>query len=105
MVIKMCESTSAKVINVTWTPSIWYTLIPIVHIEETKSLLTGATINRVTAFNAKFILDNRIGPGAIVVINFSHIKPIIDHVIKPSKPSLPKNLCYVWDDNFVHISI
>ena len=55
--------------------------------------LGGVTIRRVTAFNAKFIIDNKIGPGSIIDIIRSG--DVIPHIVKvrtsslSGKPSMP----------------
>ena len=41
-------------------------LQPIVHFEPVE--IDGVTIEKATGFNAKFIKDNKIAPGSIIVI-------------------------------------
>ena len=48
--------------------------------------LSGTNVSRVSAFNAKYIVDNKIGPGAIVEVRKrGDIIPYIERVIKPAK--------------------
>ena len=50
----------------------------------------GVTISRVTGYNAKFILDNKIGKGAILqVIRSGGVIPKIVGVVKPGIVDLP----------------
>lgn len=44
--------------------------------------IDGNYISKVTGFNAKYIVDNNIGPGAIVsVCRRNQVIPLIDKVI------------------------
>lgn len=64
----------------------------------------GVEINRVTGFNAKFIVDNNLGVGAkIELIRSGDVIPHIQKVTKPaSKPDLPKNKWH-WNETKVDI--
>lgn len=59
-----------------------------------------------TGFNAKYIVDNNIGPGAkIEIIKSGDVIPYINKIIEQaSKPSLPKYK-YVWNSTNVDIMI
>jgi len=73
---------NAVVTGVTWNMSKQNKLIPIVNIEPTE--LSGATISNVTGINAQYILDNKIGKGAIVEVTRSGmVIPKITCIIKP----------------------
>ena len=67
--------------------------------------LAGATIAKATGFNAKFIKENVIGPGArIVVVRSGDVIPFIKQVVSPaSQPSFPANQDYVWNGTGVDI--
>jgi len=85
-----------KVIDVEWNPSKDAILIPRIEMEPTE--LGGVTITYATGFNAKFIVDNEIGPGAIVkIIRSGDTIPYITEILKGSKkgPLMP-NVEYVW---------
>lgn len=59
-------------------------------VEKLGVRLKGVTITRATAFNAKYVVDNGIGPGAIVKIQRSgDVIPYITKIIKKVKPQLP----------------
>jgi NAD-dependent DNA ligase len=64
------------------------------------------TVTHATAFNAKFIVDNTIGVGAVIqIIRSGDVIPHIMKVIKPSsngKPLLP-TVSYEWSDTDVDI--
>ena len=86
------------VIKVEWNASKDGYLIPRIFIEPVK--LAGATVNKASAFNAKYILDNKIGPGALISIKRSgEVIPDIQEVLKPAKkaqmPDLPAD-AYTW---------
>ena len=68
--------------------------------------LGGVAITFATAFNAKFIKDNNIGPGSIVqIVRSGDVIPKIEKVLKPSdtgKPKMP-NIKYEWNNTGVDI--
>jgi len=67
--------------------------------------LKGVIIKRITAHNAKFIQDNKIGPGTILKICRSgDVIPHILEVIKPSRePQMPEDFEYSWTNSGVDI--
>ena len=67
--------------------------------------LQGVTIQNTTGFNAKYILDNKIGEGAVVKMTRSgDVIPYIVEVLKPSnKVILPDLNEYTWSDNEVDL--
>ena len=94
------EKKNSIVKKVEWNISKWGTLKPVIYINPIK--ISGATISKVTGHNAKFIINNKIGPNAIVTIIRSGdvIPSIIDIVIgseKIDKPDVP----YKWNQNKV----
>ena len=77
-----------KVQAVLWRPSKAGYLKPRIMIEPTD--LAGVTITYATGFNAKFIKDNGIGPGAIVKLTRSgDVIPYVTGVIKSVEPQMP----------------
>lgn len=99
---ELTETADVKVIEVLWNPSKDGLLIPRIHYETTR--LSQADLNYTLGFNAKFIVDNKIGPGAIItIVRSGEVIPYIMGVVKPaSKPSLP-DMDYHWDKNKVNI--
>lgn len=103
---KLQESIQVKVINVEWNISKDGYIKPKLNIEPTK--LSGVIISNVTAFNAKYIKDNILGPGAIIeIIRSGDVIPHILKVIKNStsgKPQFPEYE-YIWTISEVDIII
>ena len=93
-----------KVISVDWAISKDGYIKPKLSIEPTK--LAGVTISNVTAFNAKFVKDNVLGPGAVIeLIRSGDVIPHIVKVIKPAtskKPQFPE-ISYIWNNTEVDI--
>lgn len=94
-----------KVIEVIWTPSKDGYIIPRIRFEKVR--LSQADLEYATGFNAKFIVDNNIGPNAIItVVRSGDVIPYVIGVIKPAKkPALPKDMDFVWDENSVNIML
>lgn len=92
-----------KVIEVIWKPSKDGFLVPRIHFEKVR--LSQADLEYTTGFNARYIVDNNIGPGAVIkVVRSGDVIPYIMDVVKPAKkPSLPDDLDYEWDENHVNI--
>jgi len=101
------EEVQVKVTKVEWNASKRGYLKPIVHIEPV--FLSGAKISKASGNNAKFIVDNLIGPGAVVeIIRSGEVIPYIMEVIKPAingKADLPNDLDYDWSPNHVDLII
>lgn len=73
----------AEVVTVHWNPSKAGYLKPRVEIKPVD--LVGVTITYATGFNAKFIRDNLIGPGAKIQITRSgDVIPFIQKVVEPA---------------------
>lgn len=90
------------VINVEWNPSKNGLLKPRVQVKPVR--LSGATVNFATGFNAKFINDNKIGPGAVIRLTRSgdvipHITEIVKPAAKAQQPS--SEFKYEWSKNKV----
>jgi NAD-dependent DNA ligase len=66
--------------------------------------LLGSEITYATAFNAKYIVDNKIGPGAIVkIIKSGDVIPYIQEVIKKAEnPKMP-SINYSWNETRVDL--
>ena len=93
-----------QVVQIIWDISKDGYLVPRVKLEPVQ--LGGVTITYATAFNAKFVQDNKLGPGATVkLIRSGDVIPHIQEVIKPAtnnKPQMPE-VDYKWDENEVNI--
>lgn len=77
-----------EVVKVHWEPSKTGYLKPRVQVKPVE--LAGVTIQYATGFNARFIRDSGIGPGAMIQITRSgDVIPFIQKVITPTAPQLP----------------
>jgi len=98
---QIAEST---VIDVVWEISKDKYIKPKIKINTVE--LGGVEINYATGFNAKFIVDNVIGPGSIVkIVRSGDVIPKIEEVIKKADTSKPKmpNIKYEWTNTKVDI--
>lgn len=94
----ICQTT---VKGVEWNITKWGQLKPVVLIEPVD--LSGVTINRVTAHNAKYVEENNIGPDSVIRVTRSNeVIPYIVEVVKGSMPQMP-DVEYKWDDTHVNI--
>ncbi len=95
----MAETT---VQEVEWNVSKWGQLKPRVKISPVS--IGGVTITYATGFNAKYITENNIGPGAIIKVTRSgDVIPYIVEVVKPAeKPDMP-DISYTWNETGVDI--
>lgn len=90
-----------KVIEVQWNLSKRGFLKPKILIETVN--IDGVNIKYATAFNARYIVENGIGPGAVVNITRSgDVIPYIVSVKKPVEPSLP-DIPFTWNETEVEI--
>jgi len=98
------EVAIVKVIDVDWRPSQYKYVKPRVIVEKTR--LNGVYITHATAHNAKYIIDNKIGEGAIIkLIRSGDVIPKIIEVVKPAKkPKLP-DFKYKWNKTKVDIIV
>lgn len=99
----MTQTADVVVTEVIWRPSKDGTIVPRVQFEKVR--LSGVDIRSATGWHAKYIVENKIGPGAIItIVRSNDVIPYIMGVVKPAKkPSLPEDLDYEWDENGVNI--
>ena len=94
----------ATVIDVLWEVSKDKYIKPKIKINTIE--LCGVEITYATAFNAKFVVDNCIGPGALIqIVRSGDVIPKIEKVLKPAesgKPKLP-SIKYEWNETEVDI--
>jgi len=96
------QYTDATVIRVIWTPSMDGFLKPSIEIYPVE--LTGVTVKHATAFNAKFVKENKLGPGAVVkLIRSGDVIPHILEVITPAKTAQMPDIPFKWTDTGVDI--
>jgi DNA ligase (NAD+) len=91
---EQCASTKVKVIH--WTGTRLGILAPRIEIEPVA--IGGAKIQFVTGHNAKYIQDEKLGPGAKVTIRRSgDVIPIVDFVEEGVEPQMPPKGTWTWD--------
>jgi DNA ligase (NAD+) len=94
------------VTEVEWNVTKHQYIKPTIKIEPVH--LVGVIIKSVTAFNGKYVVDNKLGPGAILkIVRSGDVIPHILEVIKPAKsgkPQLPK-LDYTWTESGVDMIV
>ena len=87
--------------EVKWELSKWGVFKPRVKINPLK--LGGVTIDYATGHNARYIVANKIGPGAkIKVTRSGDVIPYIVEVVKPTHAQMPED-DYVWNETKVDI--
>lgn len=96
------EEADVVVTEVTWNASKDGYLKPLVHFDPV--VIAGVTIAKATGFNAQFIENNKIGPGArIVIIRSGDVIPHILRVVASADTSFPKDVKWEW--NATHVDI
>lgn len=97
------QEIDTEVLGVTWNISKWGQLKPTVELKPIK--LGGVIIKNTTGFNANFIEQNSIGPGAIVkMIRSGEVIPYILEVVSPAPdgPEMPY-IPYRWNKTRIDI--
>lgn len=78
------DSAEVTVIKVTWEESRYHKLTPRVWFAPVR--LSGVDVQKATAHNAKYIFDNKIGPGAVIkVVRSGDVIPYIVSTLTPAK--------------------
>lgn len=96
------EGKEVKVLDVEWNVSKHGVLKPRVIIEQV--ILNGANVNKATAHHAKYVFDNKIGPGSILsIVRSGDVIPYIDKVIKSSESAKMPSQKYIWNESKVNI--
>ena len=94
----------ATVEDVSWEVSKDRYIKPRIKISPIK--LAGVTITYATAFNAKFVFENKLGPGAIVkLVRSGDVIPHIMHIIKPAEEPKMPSMAYEWSSTGVDIIV
>lgn len=98
------EVAQTKVIKVLWKGSKRYLLKPRVIIEPV--FLSGGNLTRATGHYAKYIVDNQIGPGAVVtIVRSGEVIPYIVRVDRPAPYADLPEVEYEWDDDGLNIRV
>ena len=98
------EEAEVVVKEVEWTASKDGYLKPLLHFDPVT--LAGASIQKATGFNGKYIEQHKVGPGSrIVIIRSGDVIPHVVRILSPSatgKPSFPSSE-YEWNETHVDI--
>jgi len=97
------QTATTTIESVIWNPSKHGKLAPKV---QFKSIVIGGdTITNATAFNAKYVKDNKLGKGAVIkIIRSGDVIPYILEVIKSAEQAdFPENLNYHWNKSKIEI--
>ncbi len=95
-----------KVLDIIWGITMHGYLKPVVKIKPVS--LVGVVITNVTAFNAKYVVDNNLGPGSTIrLVRSGDVIPHILAVLTPSLTGLPKmpNVPYEWNESGVDLLV
>ena len=91
-----------EVIDVEWNPSKHGQIIPRIKVKPIN--LDGNNVQHTTGFNAKYILKNKIGPGAILkLVRSGEVIPHIIEVVKCAEKAKLPEIEYEWTSTKVHI--
>ena len=92
----------SEIVDVEWTVSKDGYINPVVIIKPVE--IGGVTISRITAYNAKFVVDNKIGIGAkIEIIRSGDVIPKIMQVLTPAKKTSLPDGEWSWNESKVDI--
>lgn len=97
---------NVEVIDVMWNVTMHGYLKPILKLKPVT--LVGVEITNVTAFNGKYVVDNKLGPGSVIkLVRSGDVIPHILEVIKPSKDGEPKmpTIPYKWNDTGIDLIV
>jgi DNA ligase (NAD+) len=100
------EEAEVTVLDIEWNISKHGLIKPVVIFSSV--LLDGSNVSRATAFNAKYINDNKVGPGSkLIIIKAGMIIPFIKKVLSISETGHPKmpEIDYTWNETGVDIEI
>ena len=83
------------VVRVIWTPSKHGALKPRIEVKPVR--VAGVTVTYATGHNAKYIYDNKIGPGTVItLIRSGDVIPYVQEVLKGTKAQMPDADGYDW---------
>ncbi len=92
-----CAETT--IVEIEWNPSAQGYLIP--RLQVSPVIVGTARIEYVTAHNARFVVDNKLAPGAKILIRRSgDVIPAVEKVVVPAaEPKMPSAHPWKWLDN------
>lgn len=93
-----------KVVAVLWDISKSGFIKPRVQIVPTQ--LGGVVVTFVTGFNGSFIANNKIGPGAVILLSRNgDVIPYINKVVTPAKEASMPSFQYEWNSSNIEIMV
>jgi len=96
------QMTEATIIDIEWNVSKDGLIKPILLLDPVD--IGGVTISRVTGHNAKNVVDNKLGKGAVIkLIRSGDVIPYIKEVIKPAKKVEMPSIEWSWNSTNVDI--
>jgi DNA ligase (NAD+) len=96
------QTEKTTVIDIEWTPTMYSYIKPVAIFEEV--IIGGAKITRATCHNAKYIKEQKIGKGSIILLTKSgDVIPYISKVVKHSKKPLMPKIDYKWNETKIDI--
>jgi len=96
------QRAESTVLTINWKPSMYGILKPVVQVEPVH--LNGVTIQNITAYNARFIKKNKIGPGAVVeIVRSGDVIPKIIGVTKKVRVPMLPDEDFKWNSTNVDI--
>jgi len=101
---KFEQTAESEVINITWNISKQGLLKPTLNIIPVR--LDGVTISNITGNNARYIMENGLGKGAIIEVKRSGmVIPIVEKVIKKVEWEMPiiDGVTLEWNENVVEL--
>jgi NAD-dependent DNA ligase len=96
------QKAETSVVEIIWTASRQGIWVPRIRVKEVR--IGGAKIQWLSAHNAAFIRDNRLGPGARIVVRRSgDVIPALDEVLAvgPTGAEMPAEGLWAWDERQV----
>jgi len=98
-----CKETT--VLEVEWNASKTGTYIPRLRLKPV--LIGSASIQYCTAFNAKYVEENKIGKGTTIILRRSgDVIPTIDRIVKASTTAdMPTDGTWTWDETKTHAKL
>lgn len=98
------DEAKTTVLQVDWQFARRGALIPVCVLEPV--FISGSKVSRATAHHARFVIDNGIGPGAIVtIIRSGQVIPYIKGVDMPSKNMQFPTVEYEWDTDMLNLRV
>lgn len=103
-IVLMEQLAETTVLDIDWHVSSWGVLKPVVKLQPV--FLEGVTIRNVTGINAKFIMDNKIAPGAILqIVRSGSVIPKIHKVITPAAEGQLPDCKFYWNKSKIDIMV